>query len=70
MCAGALIHARVRQVFYATQEPKTGAAGSCIDIFGLPNLNHRVLVEGGLLAEQSKILLQQFFRKRRKSNGE
>lgn len=65
MCAGALIHARINRVFYATPEPKTGAAGSCVDIFSLPNLNHRVQCESGMLAEQSSQLLRQFFRARR-----
>ena len=65
MCAGALVHARIRKLFYATTEPKTGAAGSCVDIFNLPGLNHRVNVEGGLLADESRALLQGFFRARR-----
>jgi tRNA(adenine34) deaminase len=65
MCAGALIHARINRLFYATNEPKTGAAGSCVDIFDLPNINHRVACHPGLLAEQSSQLLRQFFRARR-----
>lgn len=65
MCAGALVHARINKVIYATAEPKTGAAGSCIDIFTLPNLNHRVSSESGMLAEQSSQLLRQFFRAKR-----
>jgi len=65
MCAGALVHARINKVIYATAEPKTGAAGSCVDIFALPNLNHRVCTESGMLAEQSSQLLRQFFRAKR-----
>lgn len=65
MCAGALVHARINKVIYATAEPKTGAAGSCVDVFSLPNLNHRVVCETGMLAEQSSQLLRQFFRARR-----
>jgi tRNA(adenine34) deaminase len=65
MCAGALIHARIRRLVYATSEPKTGAAGSCIDVFSLPNLNHRVDLENGLLAQESSQLLRHFFRARR-----
>ncbi len=65
MCAGALVHARINKVIYATAEPKTGAAGSCVDVFTLPNLNHRVVCETGMLAEQSSHLLRQFFRARR-----
>lgn len=65
MCAGALVHARIRRLVYATSEPKTGAAGSCVDVFSLPNLNHRLQCESGLLAEESSELLRTFFRARR-----
>lgn len=65
MCAGALVHARINRLFYATSEPKTGAAGSCIDVFSLPNLNHRVDCKSGLLAEESSTMLRDFFRARR-----
>ncbi len=65
MCAGALVHARIQRLFYATAEPKTGAAGSCVDVFSLPNLNHRVELVPGLLAEESSQLLRNFFRSRR-----
>lgn len=65
MCAGALVHARINRLFYATSEPKTGAAGSCVDVFSLPNLNHRVDYESGLLAEESSTMLRDFFRARR-----
>jgi tRNA(adenine34) deaminase len=65
MCAGALIHARIRNVYFATTEPKTGAAGSCIDVFRLPNINHRVGINQGVLAEASSDLLKSFFKARR-----
>lgn len=65
MCAGALVHARIERVVYAASEPKTGAAGSLLDVFRLPNLNHRVICESGVLAEQSSQLLRDFFRQRR-----
>jgi len=65
MCAGALVHARIRRLVYATAEPKTGAAGSCVDVFSLPNLNHRVELDPGLLANESSQLLRHFFRSRR-----
>lgn len=65
MCAGALVHARIHHLFYATAEPKTGAAGSCVDVFSLPNLNHRVELVPGLLGEESSQLLRNFFRARR-----
>lgn len=65
MCAGAIVHARIKRVVFATKEPKTGAAGSCFDIFNAPQLNHHVVCEHGVLAEQSSALLRNFFRARR-----
>lgn len=65
MCAGAIVHARIERVVFATSEPKTGAAGSCLDIFNIPQLNHHVICEQGVLAEQSSELLRNFFRSRR-----
>lgn len=66
MCAGAIIHARIARVVYATKEPKTGANGSCFDVFNTQQLNHHVHCEHGLLAEQSQILLQSFFQSKRR----
>ena len=65
MCAGAIVHARLKRVVFATREPKTGAAGSCFDIFNTPQLNHRVSCEHGVLADESSTLLRNFFRSRR-----
>ena len=65
MCAGAIVHARVERVVFATKEPKTGAVGSCFDVFNTQQLNHYVHCEHGVLAEQSRDLLQQFFQQRR-----
>jgi tRNA(Arg) A34 adenosine deaminase TadA len=65
MCAMALIHARVARVVYAAADPKTGAAGSVFDTLVDPRHNHRVSVQGGLLAEESSALLRAFFRARR-----
>jgi len=65
MCAGAIIHARIKRVVFATTEPKTGAAGSCFDIFNTPQLNHHVICEHGVLADESSALLRNFFRSRR-----
>jgi tRNA(adenine34) deaminase len=67
MCAGAIINARIDRVVYATKEPKTGASGSCFDIFNTQQLNHHVHCEHGLLSEQSSELLQNFFHSRRKN---
>jgi len=65
MCAGAIIHARIKRVVFATKEPKTGAAGSCFDIFNTPQLNHHVVCEHGVLADESRALLRNFFRAKR-----
>ena len=65
MCAMALIHARIGRVVYAATDPKTGAAGSVFDTLISALHNHRVDVQGGLLAEESSALLRDFFRARR-----
>ncbi|HET6725719.1 MAG TPA: tRNA adenosine(34) deaminase TadA [Gammaproteobacteria bacterium] len=65
MCAGAIVHARVARVVFGATDPKAGAAGSVTDIFGLPQLNHRVVVEGGVLAAEASAQLRQFFAARR-----
>lgn len=65
MCAGAIVHARVARVVYAAADPKTGAAGSVFDTLVSDRHNHRVHVEGGLLADESGALLRDFFRARR-----
>lgn len=65
MCAGALIHARVKRLIYATADPRTGACGSIFNLINHQALNHQIQYESGLLAEESKLLLQQFFQKRR-----
>ena len=67
MCAGAIMHARIRRVFFAARDPKTGACGSVIDAFAEPRLNHHTTVTGGLLAAESGVLLQAFFAQRRKA---
>lgn len=68
MCAMALLHARVSRVVFAAADPKTGAAGSVLDLFALPQLNHHTSVTRGVLAEESAALLQAFFRERRRPN--
>lgn len=65
MCAGAIVYARIKRLVFAATEPKTGAAGSCFDVFNTPQLNHHVHCEHGILAEQSNELLRTFFRSRR-----
>src|ERR1043165_1540295 len=67
MCAMALMHARFKRVVFAARDPKTGVAGSVIDLFGQPQLNHHTRVEGGLMAEASARLLREFFTERREA---
>lgn len=65
MCAGALMHARVARVVFGARDPKTGAAGSVVDVFAEDRLNHHAEVEGGVLAEPCGKLLSSFFAARR-----
>ena len=65
MCAGALVLARVARVVYSSDDPKSGAAGSVLNVLRNPALNHRCAVESGLLADESSALLRKFFRERR-----
>lgn len=65
MCAMAMLHARLSRVVYATPDPKTGAAGSVLNLFEQPALNHHTRVVGGVMAAESAALLQSFFRERR-----
>ncbi len=65
MCAMALLHARVKRVVYGALDPKAGGAGSVIDVFGTPSLNHHTEVVGGVLAEASAEVLRSFFVERR-----
>ena len=65
MCAGAIIHSRVQRVVYAAKDERGGAAGSVFSVLGSTMLNHVPCVVPGLLAEESSLLLKQFFQKRR-----
>ncbi len=65
MCAGAILHARLRRLIYAAPDPKAGACGSVLDVLNHPQLNHRVEVTSGLLAEECGAMLTAFFRARR-----
>jgi len=65
MCASAIVHARVRRLVFGAWDPRAGGAGSLLDVFSLPGLNHRVDVFGGVLAEECGAVLQRFFAKRR-----
>ncbi|KGM39034.1 hypothetical protein JY96_00760 [Aquabacterium sp. NJ1] len=65
MCAMALMHARFKRVVFAATDPKTGVAGSVIDLFANKQLNHHTAIVGGVLADASSQLLKQFFAERR-----
>lgn len=65
MCAGAIVLARVPRVVFGARDPKAGAAGSVLNVLNVEQLNHRPVVEQGLLAEESADLLRSFFGARR-----
>ena len=65
MCAGAIMHARIRRLIYGASDPKTGACGSVIDLFANTRLNHHTSVVGGILKNECGSLLSTFFAARR-----
>ena len=67
MCSGLLVHARIQRLVYGTVEPKSGAVESRGRFFEQEHLNHRVMVEGGVLAEECSQVLSAFFRARREA---
>jgi tRNA(adenine34) deaminase len=68
MCGGAMLQARVKRVVYGAAEPKTGAAGSVLDVFGYPQINHQTEVVRGVLEAECAALMGDFFRRRRQEN--
>lgn len=66
MCAGAMLHARLARVVWGAKDPKTGAAGSVLDLFGHPQINHHTQSQGGVLADECGALLSDFFAQRRR----
>jgi len=65
MCAGAMVHARIRRLIYGADDPKAGAVHSVLQVIDHPQLNHRMEVRSGVLAGRSAELLQSFFKNRR-----
>jgi tRNA(Arg) A34 adenosine deaminase TadA len=65
MCAAAIVHARVRRLVFGAWDARAGGAGSIVNVFALPGLNHRVDVFGGVLIDECARLLQEFFARRR-----
>src|SRR5262249_12643424 len=65
MCAGALVHARIKRLIYGAEDPKAGAVRSVMQVVNHPQLNHTIEVRGGVLAGRSAELLQSFFKNRR-----
>jgi tRNA(adenine34) deaminase len=65
MCAGAMVHARLKRLVFGTVDPKTGAAGSVLGVVNHPKLNHQMEVTAGVLAEECGQMLREFFRARR-----
>ena len=65
MCAGAMIHARLDRLVFAASDPKAGAAGSVLGVLNHPQLNHQMVAESGILADEAAELLRSFFRERR-----
>ena len=67
MCAGAMVHARLKRLVYGADDPKAGAVHSVMEVLNHPSLNHRMEVRGGVLAGRCAELLQAFFRERRQT---
>jgi len=65
MCAGLLVHSRIKRLVFASPDLKTGAAGSVFNLVGASQLNHQIIVDNGIMAEQCSELLSGFFKRRR-----
>ena len=69
MCAGALVHTRIRCVIFGCTDPVAGAAGSVMNLLQMPGFNHRCEISSGILQNECAAILQDFFRKRRDEQG-
>lgn len=65
MCAGAIVHTRLRRVVYGAADPKAGAAGSALNLLQFPSFNHKCEVTGKIMEEQCRALLRRFFAEQR-----
>ena len=70
MCVGAMVHARIGTLIYGAPEPKTGAVRSTMKLLDAPSWNHRIVVVAGLMAEEARELLQEFFNEKRKMKNQ
>jgi len=70
MCAGALVHTRIRRVIFGCADPSAGAAGSVMNLPQMPALNHRCDIASGVLQDECAAILQNFFRQRRDEQTE
>ncbi len=70
MCAGALVHVRIRRVIFGCSDPRSGAAGGLINLLQHPALNHHCEITAGVLQNESAAILQDFFRKKRSAEEE
>ena len=68
MCAGALLHVRIRRVVFGCADPRSGAAGGMINLLQMPGLNHRCEITSGVLGQECAALLQSFFQARRRDS--
>ncbi|MGC9456035.1 MAG: tRNA adenosine(34) deaminase TadA [Halothiobacillaceae bacterium] len=69
MCVGAMVHARIQRLVFGAPDPRTGCCGSATDLIRAPFHNHRIMIDGGLMGEESARLLRDFFRARRKGRA-
>ena len=70
MCAGALVHTRIRRVIFGCADPTAGAVGSVVNLLQMPGFNHQCQITAGVLQNECAAVLQDFFRQRRKDSAE
>src|SRR3954466_15674238 len=69
MCAGALVHVRMRRVIFGCADPRSGGAGGTMNLLQMPGLNHHCEIRSGVLQDECAAILQEFFRKKRAKPG-